>query len=384
MTNARLQKVSHCIAFSHRDTIGPLAKALYALATIQVVWAYHSRVSPYLHLLKYENGLEVTPCQTRILMALVLRWAHHCRLLISLAALFSNATPIYRSKVYPESFIFAIADTIGIVVAGWVATRIYEAASERRLLTPYIYPLVLVFCGAQYVLVALHPFRFYYDLPSLGFFAVGLYLIYFRKHPLLFAALFVVATLNRETTLLLLLFYLLAAVSREGIAGYRRAYAGRALAIVAPLAIFWVGWHIYIDRLFAQNLGAPIPASKINTVLLLWPPAWPQMLATGCYCVIPIIAYRKYVRNRTLRLWLWTLPAWFAIMFRYAIIDEPRLFGELIPYLACMAAIVMEEAIILRLRNGWGGHNTTSLFRASTVDRALPVESRDVLLTSKP
>jgi hypothetical protein len=341
-----VSKAGHALAKNERRI---LARVLYALATIQVVWAYHSRVPPYLNLVRYENGLEVTPCQTRVLMMLVLRWAHRNTFLIYLAGLFSRSTPIYRAHIYPESFVFAIADTLGIAVAGWVATRIYEAASEHRLLTAYVYPLVLVFCVASYVLLALHPCRFYYDLPSLGFFAVGLYLIYFRKHPLLFAALFVVATFNRETTLLLLLFFVLATVTKGNNIDWSRAYAPRTLAVVVPLAIYWTGWHIFVNRLYAHNHWAWIPASKINSVLLAWPPAWPQLLAAGCYSIPLIFFYRGFIRDRTLRIWLWTLPAWLCIIFRYAIIVEPRLFGELIPYLACTAVLIAEQVIVGRM-----------------------------------
>jgi hypothetical protein len=341
-------------AVSAKSENRALARALYVLATIQVVWAYHSRVPSYLNLERYEKGLEITPCQTRILMMLVLRWAHHNPFLIYLTDLLSKITLLYRSPIYPESIIFAITDTAGIVVAGWVTMRIYEAASERRLLTAYIYPLVLVFFVANYVLMALHCVRFYYDVPSLGFFAVGLYLIYFHKHPLVFAALFLVATLNRETTLLLLLFYLLAAVTEGSTVDWRRAYAPRTLAVVIPLAICWIGWHIFANRMFAQNHLAFIPAREINSLLLIWPPAWPQMLAAGCYSILPIFFYRRLVKDPTLRIWLWVLPAWFGIMFLYAIVVETRLYGELIPYLACMTAIVMEEAILGRLtKQGW-------------------------------
>lgn len=326
------------------------AWVIYILATIQLVWAYHSRVPPYLHLDRYENGLEVTPCQTRMLMMWLLRWAHHNSLLLRLADLFSRFTPIYRSHITPETFVLAITDTIGIILAGWVATRIYDAASQRRLLTAYVYPLVLVLCMVTYVLVALHPRSFYYDLPSLGFFAVGLYLIYFRKQPLWFAALFVVATLNRETTLVLLLFFVLAAVTESGKVDWRRCYAPRTVAVVLPLAIYWIAWHIHVNRLFAHNHAAWIPAYKINLVLLAWPPAWPQLFAAGGYTILPIVVYRKRVTDATLRLWLWTLPAWFGLMFLYGIVVESRLYGELIPYLACMGALIAEQSILARAK----------------------------------
>ncbi|HET9088626.1 MAG TPA: hypothetical protein VFN53_13995 [Acidobacteriaceae bacterium] len=327
---------------------------LYTLATIQVVWAYHSRVPSYLRLDKYENGIEVTPCQTRVLMMLVLRWAHSNTLLVYLANLVSTVTPIYRTHIRPETFVIGLGDMAGIAMAGWVATRIYSAASTRHLLTPYVYGLVLVFCAGQYLLLALHVYRFYYDLPSLGFFSAGLYLIYFRKNPLVFAALFVVATLNRETTLLLLLLFVLASVADGPGIEWRRICAPRTTGTVVPLGVFWCSWHVLVNRHFAHNHFAYIPASLINTVLLFWPPAWPQMLTAGCFSIPLLVAYRKTVRDRTLRLWLWVLPAWFAIIYLFGIIVEVRLYGELIPYFACMAALVAEEAIVSRFQaQGW-------------------------------
>ncbi|MES2220529.1 MAG: hypothetical protein V4587_06130 [Acidobacteriota bacterium] len=331
-----------------------LAWIVYTLATIQLVWSYHSRVPPYLNLDRYENGLEVTPCQTRVMMMWLLRWAHHNVLLNRLADLCSRFTPIYRSHITPETFVLVFTDALGIVLAGWVATRIYDAASERRLLTTYIYPLVLVLCAVTYVLVALHPRRFYYDLPSLGFFSAGLYLIYFRKHPLWFAALFVIATLNRETTLVLLLFFVLAAMTESGKVHWRGGYASGTLAVVIPLAIFWMAWHTYVNRLYSGNTTAWIPAYKINLVLLAWPPAWPQLFAAGGYIILPVVLYRKRVKDATLRMWLWTLPAWFGLMFLYGIIVESRLYGELIPYLACMGALIAEQSILTR--NGFAAH----------------------------
>jgi hypothetical protein len=333
-----------------RRNLPVVAWIVYTLATIQLVWAYHSRVPPYLHLDRYENGLEVTPCQTRVMMMWLLRWAHHNAFLIHLANLLSSFTPVYRSHITPETLVFAVTDTAGIVVAGWVATRIYDAASERRLLTIFMYPLVLVLCAVTYVVVSLHPRSFYYDLPSLGFFGVGLYLIYFRKHAMWFAALFLVATLNRETTLLLLLFFVLAAMTESGKVEWRRGYSPRTLAVVVPLAICWVAWHMYVNRLYSHNPTVWIPALKINLVLLAWPPAWPQFFAAGGYTILPIVLYRKRVQDPTLRLWLWTLPAWFGLMLLYAIMVESRLYGELIPYLACMGALIAEQSILARMK----------------------------------
>jgi hypothetical protein len=147
---------------------------------------------------------------------------------------------------------------------------------------------------------------------------------------------------------MLLLFFVLAAVTEAGTVDWSRVYAPRTLAVVLPLALYWAGWHMVGNRLFAQNHAAWIPAYKINLVLLAWPPAWPQLFAAGGYSILPILVYRRLVKDATLRLWLWTLPAWFGIMFLYGIVVESRLYGELIPYLACMSALIAEQAILAR------------------------------------
>ena len=40
-------------------------------------------------------------------------------------------------------------------------------------------------------------------------------------------------------------------------------------------------------------------------------PAWPQLFAGGDYTILPIILYRKRIKDATPQLWLWTLPVWF-------------------------------------------------------------------------
>lgn len=328
---------------------------LYLLATIQFVWYYQSKVPSYLHVFSYEQGKERTPFQARILMMLVLRWAHRNVFLIHVAQFLSTVTPIYRSVILPESLVQATLNLLSMVVCGWVATQIYRHSSPYKLLTPYVYPLVLVMAVTTYVLHAVADFRFYYDLPSLGFFSFGLYLIYFRKPAAWFAALFLVATINRETTLLLLVFYALAAAEERGRMKLKKLYKIEVLGVLVPLLIYWTAWHIIVGRMFAHNHLEWIRHYAVNAVLLAWPPVWPQLLGTGCYVVPLIVLYRSYVTDSTLRLWLWALPAWFGVMFIYGILNETRIYGELIPYLTCMAMLIAEEAIVRHLRRqGWG------------------------------
>jgi hypothetical protein len=67
------------------------------------------------------------------------------------------------------------------LIAGWVAVRLNQASSRRHLLRWLIYPLFLVLCTVSYILHAVQNYPFIHVLPSMAFFALGLYLIYFRK-----------------------------------------------------------------------------------------------------------------------------------------------------------------------------------------------------------
>lgn len=327
---------------------------LYAMATIQFAWYYQSRVPAYLHLLKYEQGKERTPFQYRMLMMFPLRWAHQTVFLQHLAEFLSVNVPVFRSTLTPESLLQAFLNTACVAFAGWVATRLYKASSARQLLLPYVYPLFLLMCTCSYIFHLWADFRFFYDLPGLAFFSAGLYLIYFQKSSALFSLVFVIATVNRETTLFLLLFFVLAQGLKGKRMNWKSAFAWRSFAVWFPLLILWMLWRVYVERRFVHNHFEWIRHYEANAVLLAWPPAWPQILGAGCYLVPLIYIFRSYLKDPVLRVWLWVLPAWCGVMFIYGIINETRIYGELIPYLACIAALIAEEAIVRHLQEqGW-------------------------------
>ena len=138
---------------------------------------------------------------------------------------------------------------------------------------------------SHYIFHTIQNFRFIYDLPSLAFFTVGLWLIYFRKHPLWFAALFLVATLNRETTLLLLPFFMLSEAAKDGDfdlkRDWRKAFAPRVLAVVLPLAAAWWGWHDYVFHLYRHNISEYYPRISLNFYTFIHPPLLAAALKRG-------------------------------------------------------------------------------------------------------
>ena len=186
-----------------------LTLLLNAAATLHFVWFYLALVRCYLNLDSYEAGTANTPYQYRLLLMLPLRWAHGSAACQSLAAALTSMRPWFPLGVRPESIVEFPLDVVSVILAGLVARQIYKSASPTSLLTPLVYPLTLLMVAATYAFGTMHRLRFLYDLPSLGFFAAGLYLLYFRKPRWQFALLFCIATLNRETTLFLLALFVL-------------------------------------------------------------------------------------------------------------------------------------------------------------------------------
>jgi hypothetical protein len=209
--------------------------------------------------------------------------------------------------------------------------------------------LVLILCVATYVLHTIQNFRFIYDLPSLAFVSLALYVLYFRKPLRWFVAIFLVATINRETTLLLLAFFLLDRAVEKGRLDWHRLYAWSELRIVLPLAAFWGAWQIWIHHLFAHSRSEMYSRMPQNLSFFVLPQAWPQMLGGCCYLLPIVVLFRRDLRDPRLRAWLWVLPAWFGFMFVYGILIETRIFGELIPFVAVAGALMAETVIIRRI-----------------------------------
>jgi hypothetical protein len=324
------------------------ALGLNILATFQFVWFYLSRVPSCLDLPSYEAWRERTPFQYRVLMVYPLRWAHHNAALIGLAGRLSRLSGWFPAPVHPEGILQAAVDVICIGTAGMVARRIYKAASPTGALVPIVYPLTLAMAAVTYAMLTTSHLRFVYDLPNLAFFSLGLYLIYFRSNLFWFVVLFLVATLNRETSLFLLpIFAIDSSITTEGRINWRHVLTLRSMSLLVSLSACWLAWHLWVVQHFAAN---PVVDARnrllLNLGVIMVPLSWPQCLALGCYLVPLLLLDRSLVQSPRLRAWYWILPLWLVFMMRYALITEIRVFGELIPYFACLAALIFENKIL--------------------------------------
>jgi hypothetical protein len=313
---------------------------IYALATVQFAWCYFWITRPYINTLAYEQGLERMPFQGRLLMMLPMRWAHHSAALHRLTQTFGISHFWFPRPVAPEVLMQAAINVACLLLAGFFTTRIYQASSSRRLPTPLIYPLFLVVCGITYVFHTVQNFRFPYDFPSLAFFAAAMYLLCLRKHWSYFAALLLIATINRETTLLLPLYLLNQAVEEGRL---------QPRLLLRPLSLCWTAWQLLLHHLFAHNPSEFYPRINWNVKSLLVPQAWPQLLSACGYLMLFVALMRRRILDPQLRAWFWLLPVWSGFMFVSGILIETRVFGELIPFVVCTTTLILELLLLVRL-----------------------------------
>jgi hypothetical protein len=364
---------------------------LYVLMTVQFVGCYLFHTFPYIDIPRFTHGYERLPFQTRLLLAPLFHWANHSAFMVHYASRLAMNGYFFPRGIGPSEVVEFWLDIPCVLVAGWVTVRLYQAASRRHLLTWLVYPLFLVLCAVSYILHTIQSFRFVYDMPSLACFGVGLYLIYFRKSRLLLVALFAFATLNRETTLFLIPFYLLSELSRSRVWGPNVVAPGRLSlatepeagprALVARLAAhpafrrlrwkrllrpevvmltvlmlaYWAAWHIFVFHLFRHNSSEYYSRLPFNLYCFRRLRYYPQMFSAGGYLLPFLFLFRKRIEDPQLRLWMWAIPGWYAVMAFWGILVETRVFGELLPVIASSAVIIAEEvfaAAVLRQRQG--------------------------------
>jgi len=349
----------------------------YVLATVQFAWCYFWLTRPYVNTALYEQGRERMPFQGRLLMTLPMRLAGHSAVLHALTPVFKLSRFWFPRPVAPEVLVQAAINVGCLLLAGFFTVRIYQASSTRRLLTPMVYPLLLVVAAATYVMHTVQNFRFIYDLPSLAFFSAAMYLLYRRRHWAWFAGLFVLATINRETTLLLLPLYLIneAAPRRskthavteikadparphhplnlqyplQGGLDLRRLLRLQPWLLTGALGLLWAGWQIFLRHHFAHNPSEFYPRLDWNVKSILVPQAWPQLLSACGYLMLFVVALRRRLPDPQLRAWLWILPVWLVFMFVYGILIETRVFGELIPLVVVSTTLIVEQLLVARI-----------------------------------
>ena len=275
--------------------------------------AQYKAQAPVTKLIDYEAD---RPFQYRVLMSILI-----------------NAVPV---GVFPtikaRLFAFEFLATMGIILAfrQWLR-RFFVDGTLCSLLSLLIVPCL----HYNFVLARSTPLWFPSDIPSVFFFTLGLLLIQ-EKRWTLFYPLFVVATLNRETSCFLTLIYCLA---------YLGEYRTRTywMHLVGQTAI-WFAIKIALFLRFADNGGRFVyDHFDRNLSLLATPINWPALLSSlGFTGVIAVLGY-PYLRHPFIRRAMLVLIPFGVGMFLVGRIIEVRIFGELIPLTLCATILITAE-----------------------------------------
>jgi hypothetical protein len=188
----------------------------------------------------------------------------------------------------------------------------------------------------------LPPVRWYYcyDIAAIAFFTLGLYALLKKAWPL-FYLVFILGTLNRETTAFLVLIYLLVSVGREPwkrIAGHALAQTAIWVAIKVWL---WSVYHqtgaTYTDRLDLYKDSVAYNLQLIDRE----PHVWIMLAANWAFLWILAFAGWRRIGHPFVARALWVVPVFVGAMFFVGELLELRIYSELIPIVAAAALFVV-------------------------------------------
>ncbi|HEV2646352.1 MAG TPA: hypothetical protein VGU46_08330 [Acidobacteriaceae bacterium] len=279
----------------------------------------------------YENWRGYMPFQGRCLMVPILHWAALSPMMIHLAVIFK------QSCLGPDNLMLEFVDVLSILGTGAITIRLRKQFAPVSLF-PWLAPF-LVLWGVACTYAIRYESRFYmpYDLPALFFFSVGL-LACVERRVLLFLAVLVVGTYNRETTIFLVPIWLCC--------NWREAKQEKLKLWATPLlgALIWLLVKLHI-RHFTHGAASGLGIT-LNWRIMLLPHHWPQNASIAGFVIWPVLFFfSKLVRDRRLKLvWFGYIPIVF-IALVCGWWNETRIFGELIPLVAVTAAIEFEQYI---------------------------------------
>ena len=296
----------------------------------------------FLRLDEYTRGASPTPYQYRELMMYVFRALIRVPLIARAGHLQALHHDAYR-------FIFILISFVSILVA-FLANRLtLLLLTADRVFSFWASFLVVLMAHLLLASTWGPSYPVPYDVPSLAFFSLGIYLIGSRRW-FLYYFFFTFAVFNRETACFLTVFFAMWEWTRLSEAGL--SVRSRLLQIVPAVSVQAILWllikahltHKYAlnpresgltGGLFSMNLG-------YNLRELLKPYQWP-LLASVCAFSLPFVwLERRSIGSKPLAYATATvLPLSFFGLMIVGIIVEVRIFADWIAMIAPCAALII-------------------------------------------
>ncbi len=251
------------------------------------------------------QGLAPTPYQYRILIpalvGLLQQWTG------------ISADPLYR--------ILEFLSTLALFYAFRAFLNLF--ARDLRIASLFTIPLAYVL-PYNFTYTFLYP----YDLPATLFTSLGLIALY-RKQRAIYYAIFIAATFNRETSYFLTLVYLASAFGIENWKTILRHLGGQAA--------LWLGIKTGLYLLFASNpaQGAGwFEFQLLRSLEQLTNPGNLSILARNWGAIwIFVLVWHTRIQEPFLRRALLACLAQMFILFLVGVIEELRIYGEILPIL---------------------------------------------------
>ena len=185
-----------------------------------------------------------------------------------------------------------------------------------------------------------------WDIPTMIFMTLGMMYLYQWKW-LPFYLVFVLSTMNRETTILLTCMMVLSC--------FRKMPFSRLCLHVLIQVLVWLLIRYCIFRLYALNpkLGYGTFEYQLwkNIALLQNPKIWIKALSAFGYLWVPILFYYPRIKNDFVRLSLWLVPPVYGILFVIGVVYELRIYVECIPIVLAANVVLIHQAFIQRVKS---------------------------------
>lgn len=189
--------------------------------------------------------------------------------------------------------------------------------------------------------------QFPYDLMTAVFFGTGMFAALLRKR-WLYYLMFLVGTLNRETTMFLPLVFLMAAipVDRPLKEAWKSVRPAVVIEVLLQLAV-WKGIVSFCERITGGHGTGMEIHWKSNLFMLANPRHLPLFLSVFGFLWVPVLIYQKRISHPTLRRCLLLLLGWFLVMFYVGDFLEIRLMNEWVPFMTVCLALILKNSIRL-------------------------------------
>lgn len=269
---------------------------------------------------------------------------------------YENASPaqlVAGTAELPYQFRVLIPWTVGAVMAlpfisGGVEMELFRlvefsflfvlAISFRAFLMlfwPNLLSSSMLTCLLFYVLPfnTLYTYWYPYDIPAVAFFVLGLILLY-RQQWAWYYPLFILATLNRETSLFLTGIFILTLWGKMPVR--------QILGHVAAQLFIWLAIKAMLQSLYPSNMGSTFQLTFFENLQTLFQSFSALWLVTnwGMLWVLVLVGWRK-LQDPFLQRALLIVHPFLGIMFVVGQIDELRIYTELIPLILAGAILTL-------------------------------------------